>query len=142
MKPIEKYFGGSFSLVVGYFCHDLLLGAERNGEGAGCKENVIDSPHASRNTRTFDFRGALDPRPDFAGSFCVGNKFVALSKAGDARIARQPLNSCRANRAALTVTNTRVQDCANSDSNTFAQIETLRRETEDCCGSSVGAVML
>src|SRR5258708_14883043 len=125
MKPIEKHLGGAFSFVVGYFCHDLLLGAERNGEGSWCKENVIESPHTSRNTRNFDFRGALDPRPDFAGSFCVSNKFVALREAGYVRIARQPLNRCRANRAPLTVANHRIQQRTNSDSNTFAQIETL-----------------
>src|SRR5207253_2108931 len=101
MKPIEEHLGGAFSFVVGHFCHDLLLGAERNGEGAGCEENMIDSPHASRNARTFDFRVALDPGPDFADSFCVSNKFVAVSKAGYVRIARQPLNDCPANRAAL-----------------------------------------
>src|SRR5882672_681913 len=127
MKPIEQHVRRAFSFVVGYFCHDLLLGAQRNGQGAGCKENMIDSPHASRNARTFDFRAALDPRPDFAGSFCVSNKFVTLSKAGYVRIVRQPLNSCHANRAPLTVTNTRVQDCPNSNCDTFAQIETVLR---------------
>src|SRR6267378_95326 len=127
MKPIEKHLGGAFSFVVGYFCHDLLLGAERNREGARCEQNMIDSPHTSRNTRTFDFRDALDPCPDFAGSFCLSNKFVTLFKTGYVRIARQPLNRRRANRATLTVTNHRIQQRTNSDSNAFAQIETLLR---------------
>src|SRR5262249_2084057 len=75
------------------------------------------------NAGSFDFR-PFHPRPDLACSLCKRINLVASGKARDMRIVAQPFE-CGANRAPLAVAKADAKHRAESDRNSFANLETL-----------------